>query len=136
MFRIKSNHTGELFDVSEMPRWVNGIWECGDQRFTDPDAADFVPVAVSPTVTPMEFLMLFTPIERVSIKAALAGDPGASPPVPADIFLADWWSIVTDPRLKEVILELDSVRQAIAYLVEKGHVAEGRQAEILSGRIL
>ncbi|MGO4379754.1 hypothetical protein [Pseudoduganella sp. RAF53_2] len=133
---IKNNLTGDVTVVALAPQLVAGIWECGDHRFTDPDGTHFEPIAVAPTVTPMEFLMLFTATERISIKSAVAGKPGATPPVPADVFLADWWSIVTDPRLKEVILGLDSVRQAIAYLVQKGHVADERQADILAGRIL
>lgn len=136
MYAIKNNLTGDITVVAQEPRFVGGMWECGDHRFTDPWRTDFEPVALAPTVTPMEFLMLFTAAERISIKAAVAGDPKAVPPVAPDIFLADWWSIVTDPRLKEVILGLDSVRQAIAYLAQKGHIAEERQAEILSGRIL
>lgn len=66
----------------------------GDPTFTD-----------YPEVSPVEFKLLFTSMERIAIKAARSNDP----------VIDDFMSIVEDPRLKALDLKLDSNKQAIEY---------------------
>lgn len=120
---IKHIATGEVFTVASQPQLSAGIWECGDQRFTDPDGVEYMPITDAPKVSPVEFTLLFTSEERVAIKAARATDP----------VIADIYSIVDDPRLTHVDLGLQSTRDAIDYLIGKELVAPGRRDAILSG---
>lgn len=76
-----------------------------------------------PCVSPVEFKLLFTPKERVDIKAARAADP----------VIDDFFDIVDDPRLTHVNLALKSTSDALDYLTAKGILAEGRKVEILTG---
>lgn len=48
-FKLKHIATDAVIAVASSPTWVNGIWECGDQRFTDVDS-DLYEVAVDPVV--------------------------------------------------------------------------------------
>ncbi|MDW5419055.1 hypothetical protein R6242_21010 [Iodobacter sp. CM08] len=94
------------------------------------DGNDFYPVAVvAPTkvllLSPPEFKLLFLPAERVAIKALRATDE----------YIADFFSIIDDPRLTQVDLSLQSTRLALTYLEEKKLITPARHAEILGGRI-
>jgi len=73
-------------------------------------------------VTPMTFQMLFTSSERIAIKKA----------VPTDPVIEDWWSLVTNPQLTEVDLNLSSVHEALDYLVTLKIISNERKLEILS----
>jgi len=78
-----------------------------------------------PIVSPVEFKLLFTPQERVAIKAARASDP----------VIDDFMDIVEDQRLTQVDLNLQSVQDALGYLVAKGILTEERKAQILEGKL-
>jgi hypothetical protein len=83
------------------------------------------PVVVPPKVSPVEFKLLFTPQERVAIKAARANDP----------ILDDFYDIVEDPRLTHVDLGLASTQAALDYLTAMGLIAAGRKDVILAGQV-
>lgn len=80
---------------------------------------------IPPAVSPVEFKLLFTSLERVAIKAARSTDP----------VLEDFYDIVEDPRLTAVNLALQSTQQALYYMQSKGLLTEERVAEILLGRV-
>lgn len=84
------------------------------------------PVAIPPKVSPVEFLLLFTPQERVAIRAARPNDP----------VLDDFFDIVEDPRLTFVNLALPSVQGALHYLVAKQFITDARREEVLKGAIV
>lgn len=123
MPEIKHLQSGEIIPVTESPVWSNGIWECGDQRFTDPAGTDYAPVHAARRVSPVEFRLLFTAQERVAIKAARANDP----------VIDDFYDVVEDQRLTHVDLALQSTRDAIDYLITQGLVDPARREVILSG---
>lgn len=77
-----------------------------------------------PTVSAMQFKLLFTVWERVAMKES------------ADPIVSDFFAIMNDPRLTEVDLGLGSTRDVIDYMADKGLIAEGRQAQILAGTAL
>ncbi|MBP8813919.1 MAG: hypothetical protein KBE25_06330 [Laribacter sp.] len=77
------------------------------------------------SVSPVEFKLLFTADERVAINEVRASDP----------VIEDFFSIVEDPRLTFVNLELESTREALGYLVSKSLVSAERSIEILAGVI-
>jgi hypothetical protein len=103
---IKHIDDGEVLTVSNDPVWICGIWECGDQRFTDVHCNQYAPVEELPLLTPMTLYMAFTPAERIAIKSS------------EDPLVKEFWDMYqlsvnlqkpTDPNLV-------SVREAIAYL--------------------
>jgi hypothetical protein len=96
-------------------------------RFVNPQPTTPVtaPIA-SPAVTslsPVEFKMLFTVQERLVIKAARATDA-----VVEDIF-----SLLDDPRLTAVRLNIKGTRDSVTYLAQAGLISAGRVDQILSG---
>lgn len=97
---------------------IDGVWSA--------PAPTPQPVPVYPTVTPVEFKMLFTSAERIAIKEARATDP----------VIDDYFDIVEDPRLQVVDLGLHSVREGIHYLQTIGILTEDRVSQILAGTIL
>lgn len=80
---------------------------------------------VPPAVSPVEFMLLFTPQERVAIKATRSSDP----------VISDFFDIVDDPRLTQVNLALTSTQDCLDYLIFKGLLAAERKAEIITGVI-
>jgi hypothetical protein len=103
---IRHIKSEQVFAVSETPRFVSGIWECGDQRFIDPDGTEYEGVVEYELLTPMTLYMAFTPVERMKIKAS------------EDPLVKEFWEMYqlsvqlgkpTDPNLP-------SVQNAIAYL--------------------
>lgn len=123
MLAIKNTETGNIVIVSQAPQWINGMWECGDSRFTDSDGAIYSPIIYGSKVSPVQFKLLFAPAERVAIAVAKAADP----------VLQDFFSIVDDPRLTFVDLGLQSTKDAVAYLVGKKLITQARSVEILDG---
>ncbi|MGZ5025714.1 MAG: hypothetical protein ACXWE9_00965 [Methylobacter sp.] len=45
MAKIKHIESGAVYHTAEDAIWRNGMWECGDQRFTDPERNLYEPVA-------------------------------------------------------------------------------------------
>ena len=84
------------------------------------------PTVVPSKVSPVEFKLLFTPQERVAIKAARATDQ----------VIDDFYDIVEDPRLTFVDLGLQSTQDALSYMVAQGLLTEDRRSEILAGVVL
>ena len=76
-----------------------------------------------PVISPVEFKLLFTPQERLAIKTARETDE----------ILDDLFTILDDPRLKEVNLNLESNKAIMAYLEGKGLITSERKAEIMTG---
>ena len=81
--------------------------------------------AEAPKVSPVEFKLLFSALERVAIKAARATDP----------VIDDFFEIVEDPRLTHVNLGLQSTQDALSYLETKGLVTTERRIQILAGQV-
>lgn len=100
--------------------WIRneaGEWEAPAPTPTPPEA---------PKVSPAEFKLLFTSVERVAIKAARATDP----------VIDDFFEIVEDQRLTYVDLGLQSTKDAIGYLQSKGLLTAERADAILSGKLV
>lgn len=101
---------------------------CDGWRFAE--STWYPPAAVSPEpfkkVSPVEFKMLFTSVERVAIRKARTTDPTVD----------DFFDLVEDPRLTYVDLALPSVQGALHYLAATQLITDARIAEILSGKVL
>lgn len=129
---IKHIESGSVFNVAEEPVFQNGIWECGDQRFTDPTGGSYAAVFTPPTVGPIHFQMLFTLQEAVAAEAARATDPA----------LNRFWKLIEDPRTDVVNLALASVQQAVEYTLTVVQAAgidvdvPARKTAILTGQLL
>lgn len=118
----------------EVPDTVGRGWlyDPDEDAWTEPEPVpESESVAMYPTMTPLDFKMCLTIQERLAAKALAESDP----------ILGDFFSIIEDPRLTEVNCNLQSVRDAVAYLfgklVEDGAVDEAdndaRIAAVLAG---
>lgn len=91
-------------------------------NWTPPAPVESQPVVVeAPRVSPIEFKLLFTAPERVSIKAS------------ADPVVQDFFALVDDPRLTHVDLGLQSTQDALSYLVVKNLITAERRLEVMAG---
>ena len=77
-------------------------------------------VAPLPLLSPVEFKMLFTAEERIAIKNS------------TDPVVQDFFELINDARLTQVDRNLQSVKDAIAYLASSALITEARAGEILS----
>lgn len=84
-------------------------------------------------ISPVEFKMLFTPAERLSIRQAreYAGDD--SDKTALAYMIDDWWQIVDDPRLSTVNLALTQTQEGLDMLVTAGILTQARRDEIGKG---
>ena len=73
-YQIKNLSSGAVYAVSQQPEWALGVWECGNQRFTDPSQTLYQALASYPILTPMQFYLAFTPTERIAIKKSTDPD--------------------------------------------------------------
>lgn len=101
---------------------ARGGWVVGDTLIADP-AREMTLVPALPKLSPVEFKLAFTPQERVAIAAARQTDP----------VLADAYSVLDDPRLSGVDLNLASTQGLIDYLVALELITEERAAQIKAG---
>lgn len=81
------------------------------------------PVFVPPKISPIEFKMLFTSAERIALRTS------------TDVVVVDFMEIIQDPRLQQVDLNLQTVRDGLAYIESIGLIGAGRAAEILKGEV-
>ena len=82
-----------------------------------PEPALFVP----PTVSVIQYKMLFTSQERIAAKASV------------DPVIMDLQDLLNDPRTLTVNLALKSISDALDYMTSIKLLAPGRKAEILTG---
>jgi hypothetical protein len=87
-----------------------------------PEAPEPAPVAQEfKKVSPIEFKLLFNSMERIQLKTS------------ADPIVQDFFEIINDPRLTHVDLGLQSVQNALLYLVSLGVITMERRTQILAG---
>lgn len=55
MTQIRHITSDTVYDVAEIPAWNAGIWECGDQRFTDPDMDQYEMVSAAQAVIHFDY---------------------------------------------------------------------------------
>lgn len=125
MPQIKNKATGEVLTVAEDPKWTNGVWECGDQRFTDPSGTEYEALATIPLIGPIAFQMLFKVEELVAIDAAKETNPA----------IRIFWKMLDDPRTDFVDRNLESVQTMLRNLEASGLIGPGRAEEILHGSV-
>ena len=118
---IAANYVAEVpDDIVKGASLIDGIWI--NPVFETLVIENNNPI---PIISPVEFKLLFTPQERIAIKAARETDE----------ILDDLFTILDDPRLKEVNLNLESNKAIMAYLEGKGLITSERKAEIMTGII-
>lgn len=84
-------------------------------------------------LSPPTFLLLFTSAERIAIRQAAAYAGSDADELALAAAISDWLSIVNDPRLQIVNLELPATIDGINILVPAGILTAARAAEILRG---
>lgn len=116
-------------DFVPVPDQVESDWSVTAGKWSAPTpiepVAPVAPAPVYPKVSPVQFKLLFTPQERVAIKAARATDP----------VIDDFYDIVEDVRLTHVDLGLKSTQAAIGYLAQQGLINQSRVSEIMQGQV-
>lgn len=120
----------------EVPDEVQTGWVRGDDGTWSAPVIEAAPepVAVRPSVSPVEFKLLWTSQERIALRRMRDTNP----------VIADFWEIVEDPRVQSVNLDRKSTQQGIAYslhqLADDGVIEaediETRVEQILSGIVL
>jgi len=114
-------------DFVPVPEQVENGWTVEAGKWSAPTPVEPVqPAPVYPKVSPVEFKMLFTSMERVAIRTARSTDPTVD----------DFFDLVEDPRLSYVNLALPSVQGALHYLAATQLITDARIPEILSGNVL
>jgi len=81
---------------------------------------------VLPSISPVEFKLLFTSMERIAIKGKRATDE----------ILDDFMDIIDDPRLVTVDFNLQSTKDAIDYLVSIEVLTAERAVQVKTGVFL
>lgn len=84
-------------------------------------------------VSPPTFKLLFTPQERIGIRAARSYTGTAQAGKELKAILDDWFEIIDDPRLQYVDLALPQTQEGINFLVTVGLLTAERAAEIKQG---
>lgn len=133
MPQIKHIASDTTIDVSQPPIHTNGIWECGSQRFVDPDGTQYNPVSVTlpVTVSVTEFMLLFTAAERVKTRELRV----------TDATINDFWLLLEHPKTENVVMALPAIQASIQYTLDAIDTAgieidiPTRKAQILSGQL-
>lgn len=122
MAKIKHVGSGIVYEVSNKPVFMNGVWECGSQRFVDKTGAAYVAVAIPAKVSVIEFKLLFSNEERVAIANVRSTNQ----------LIDDFYSLLDDTRTQNVDLSLLVVQSMLDYLVAQGLLTSDRKDQILS----
>jgi len=132
MFKLVDQNNDTIHQSQSRPEWIQGVWECGDARFTDQNGDLYVVLEISipPTVGAIAFIRLFTLDERVKARELRTTDPKIN----------DFWAQLDDPRVTEVVMALPSIQSEVEYTLSAINAAgvaldvQARKAEILSGQ--
>lgn len=134
MAQIKHIESGHVTTVALQPVFVGGIWECGDQRFTDLHGDQYEPlpeVFVPPTVSRVRFKMLWTSAERIATAKLRTTNETVD----------DFWALLEDPEATEVVMALPSVQRDIEITLQAikdsgvSIDVQARKAQILAGEL-
>lgn len=133
MPQIKNIALDTNITVSQDPIYLKGIWECGDQRFVDPDGTlyETAITAVPVTVSVIEFMLLFTVAERVKTRELRA----------TDATINDFWLLLEHPKTENVVMALPAVQASIQYTLGAIDASgldidiAARKVQILSGQL-
>lgn len=108
------------------PEYVEQGWQLIGIEWVAPAVPEPAPTRL-PVLSPVQFKMCFTAAERISLKTLRANDP----------IVDDWMTILDDPRLSGVDLNLASTQAAVDYLIGKveGFSVE-RAAQVKVGQVL
>ncbi len=126
MYQIKHISSNTIINVASEPFLSGGIWDCGDQRFSDPvgDQYEIVPISAPAKISVIEFKLLFPVANRAAIHAARSTDPT----------IEDFYSLLDDPRTTTVDLALPAVQEMIDYLVAQTLITSELRDAILTYR--
>lgn len=102
-------------------------------NWTHPTDDEPAPEPRRKQVTPPEFLLLFTPAERIAIRQARAYSGNEEDKQTTALILDDWFAIIEDPRLTLVDLELPQTQEGLGFLVSEGIISAERKSEIEAG---
>lgn len=121
-------HPGIAKEFIPVPDQVEQGWSVGaDDSWSAPVVApQESPAPTPPKLSPMQFKMCFTSLERINIKALKATDQ----------VIADAYEILDDPRLTTVDMALASNQSMIDYLVAQEVLTAERAAQIKQGLML
>lgn len=111
-----------IAETEDEPVWRSaGKWKAKGLSVTDPKKR-FVAKKVRTALSPMEFMLRFTPDERIAIEAS------------DDAVVKDWLKRLADVRLRTVDVTLPQTASAMAYLAAADPVllAESRIPEVLA----
>ena len=125
MYKIKHIASNTIIDTQIEPVFDGGLWDCGDQRFSDPNKDQYVIVPSDPVpakVPAIGFKLLFPKEIRVAINSARATDP----------LIEDFYALLDDPRTEFVDLALPAVQDMLAYLVSKDLITEDLKNAIIA----
>lgn len=113
-------HPDLAAEFKKVPNEVQPGWQLVDKVWTEPKPApEIIPPKV---VDPVNFKLLFTLNERAAINEARA----------KDAIINDFYSMIEDPRMTSIDLNLQSNKDFIDYLIKKQLINEDRKKEILS----
>jgi hypothetical protein len=131
MHRIRNTETQETTVVSQQPEFSNGVWDCGDRRFLDPDGLLYE--IVPEPITRVAFKSLFTIQEQVAIKKARAYSGADESKISLKYLLDAAYDILDDTQLETMDLAAPVVVQFLAALKEAGILTPEREAMIANG---
>lgn len=106
------------------------------------DTIPLLPITAPSPLTPPQFKLRFSSMERIGIRLARTWRAADAPTsmtaaekasrTQIQLVLDDWFDILDDPRLKEVDLTLQSTIDSAQFLVAAGLLTEQRAVEILA----
>ena len=122
--------TGESITVASAPTWSSGVWDCGDQRFTDAGKTLYVPgpdvqAPASWDLAPAEYFWIdvgpfFDRFGTKAIDIMSSTDP-----------LVDGMVKMTFPR-KYIDLKRADLPQLVGILVSKGIITQSLATTVLN----
>lgn len=138
MYKLKELLTGAERELEHRPVWVNGIWECGSFRVTDPAGTDYQVVEVvavqNRQITGLAFRKRFTRAEKAAMELAAIDNPSgtAEERQQAAAMRAD---LKDNDAATFIDLDDERTREAVQYLEAVGLLNEGRALVILDAAV-
>ena len=138
VFKLRNLASGEDLDCAQRPVWMQGVWDGGSVRVTDPLVSlyEVVRIETPPVrhITGLAFRSRFTSQEKVAMEIAALDDPQAA--MEARQRAAALRASMKDLEAAAYVdLDLAATRDGVQALEASGLLAVGRAAAILEAPV-
>lgn len=123
MPKIKHITTGDIISVAQTPVFDSGIWDCGDQRFTDVSGTEYEVVDAMKPIINFTYHPAAAKATDITVDVAVVNSADNSPVPVTETYYVPLINIITGAMEKMLVIPVvDGIGQVIFSVANAGVV--------------